>query len=733
MNSKDLLAKLLASENITVLRAPVQTASFDIVSRVLTLPQWKEMSVDVEEMLIGHEVGHALFTTTEHITDDDYTQVYHAYLNVCEDVRIEKKIKNKYPGLRKTFTLGYRELNEKDFFDIKNKDFSKMLLIDRINLYYKVGYNCGVKFTSTEMDLVRRVDMTDTMQDVHNIAREIFDYTKQERKNLREEMRQLRELNNIDSEDKQEELEELNSASQDEDDDEDDYMSNSLFDDEDEDEDEDAEVKISLPRNLSQPSASNDEDSDEDIASHTNDAFYRRVEEYADTQTVIRYYQPIAADKHANESVVIGYKTVIAELTAARMHMLETRLAYTPDLIERYNRNSKVQYEQFKGETTRIVNYLVKEFEMRKSATQYKRTQTSKIGQLDSRKLAVYQLTDDLFRRIKVVPDAKNHGMIMLLDWSGSMNSCIKDTIKQVINLAMFCQRAMIPYQVFAFTTQHVKNRHSTKDIGVNYEENPIEGGKFRAHSYFNLLELFSNKMSTSEFNRMVEIMLEEPYNFNVDYALGGTPLNEALLYMAETHINTFLRSNNVEKFSLITLTDGQGGSLCSVSGGITDSIYVYEDHKSYKVKNYMRDAITHKEYAMTRDNHTNVLLNIIRDRYGASLIGFHITKNSRRELELFLSDNLGKPESAANCVTRHMLVDELRIALRSESFASIKGTGHDDLFLIAQTKLAIDSGDGMIVNPEMTSRTIAKQFEKFMNQKKTSRVLLNRFVGLVA
>jgi hypothetical protein len=59
--SSELGAKLLANEDISVIRARVSTASFDIKNRVLTLPQWKDLTVTVEGMLIGHEVGHALY------------------------------------------------------------------------------------------------------------------------------------------------------------------------------------------------------------------------------------------------------------------------------------------------------------------------------------------------------------------------------------------------------------------------------------------------------------------------------------------------------------------------------------------------------------------------------------------------------------------------------------------------------------------------------------------------
>ena len=94
--NKDLLAKLLANENLTVLQEPVKTASFDVKNRVLRLPQWKDLSEDMLDLFIGHEVGHALYTTSA-FWSDELKQIKHfqGYLNVLEDVRIEKLIKRK--------------------------------------------------------------------------------------------------------------------------------------------------------------------------------------------------------------------------------------------------------------------------------------------------------------------------------------------------------------------------------------------------------------------------------------------------------------------------------------------------------------------------------------------------------------------------------------------------------------------------------------------------------------
>ena len=59
---KSQLAKLLATEDLIVEHRQVETAQFNVQTRVLTLPQWEKASNFVYDMLVGHEVGHALFT-----------------------------------------------------------------------------------------------------------------------------------------------------------------------------------------------------------------------------------------------------------------------------------------------------------------------------------------------------------------------------------------------------------------------------------------------------------------------------------------------------------------------------------------------------------------------------------------------------------------------------------------------------------------------------------------------
>ena len=109
---KDILAKLLAKENIFVRHdVNAETASFDIKNRVLNLPVLVDMSTDIYDLMVGHEVGHALWTLLVDWQDAiKVEEVNKQILNIVEDARIEKKIKRMYPGITKSFISGYRNL-----------------------------------------------------------------------------------------------------------------------------------------------------------------------------------------------------------------------------------------------------------------------------------------------------------------------------------------------------------------------------------------------------------------------------------------------------------------------------------------------------------------------------------------------------------------------------------------------------------------------------------------------
>ena len=179
-NTKSLLAKLLASENLTVEHGNYETASMDVKNRILRLPIWKEMSGSLYDLMVLHEVGHALYTPEDgwHESASAKGRGYKSFLNVVEDARIERKIKDKYPGGRRSFTDGYLDLIKKDFFGIRDIDVNELNLIDRINLHFKGGTLHDIEFSDEEMEFVEKVSKTMTWDDVVRVTDELYEYAK---------------------------------------------------------------------------------------------------------------------------------------------------------------------------------------------------------------------------------------------------------------------------------------------------------------------------------------------------------------------------------------------------------------------------------------------------------------------------------------------------------------------------------------------------------------------------
>ena len=151
---KSQLARLLATEDIIVEHRQVDTAQFNVSTRVLTLPLWDRASNSIYDLLVGHEVGHALFTPDV----DPPKDVPHSIFNIVEDARIEKLMKRRYPGLSKSFFKGYKDLSDQDFFCLEGENIDKMSLPDRVNLYFKIGNHIDINFDNyIEMPIVRMI------------------------------------------------------------------------------------------------------------------------------------------------------------------------------------------------------------------------------------------------------------------------------------------------------------------------------------------------------------------------------------------------------------------------------------------------------------------------------------------------------------------------------------------------------------------------------------------------
>ena len=362
---KGQLAKLLATEDLIIENRRVPTAQFDVERRVLTLPMWEKASGTVYDLLVGHEVGHALYTPADN-WQLDHPEIPMSFVNVFEDVRIEKLMKQKYPGLGKTFYTGYSQLAEQDFFEIDDKDQEEINLVDRINLYYKIGNFVNIEFEDDEKIFVEKAIKTETFQEVLKLSKELFDF-------LQGKMDDLQKTQvPIGGDDKGGDLD-------------------VPFDSTDEtpDQEMDGDIDQGFPTDdyenegLDYDTQKRGGGVHNDLEAETDKALQDNLENLNDDKNKDRgsYYDPeyvSIPDLNMDTLVVQNVKVheYLNDWWKECQDNFDNHSSTTRDIFEPVDND----YRLFRRTAQKEVNYLVKEFECRKSADAYARATVAKTG-----------------------------------------------------------------------------------------------------------------------------------------------------------------------------------------------------------------------------------------------------------------------------------------------------------------------------------------------------------------
>ena len=182
--TKSLFGKILAVEDIEVLESSIATtACFYLEERKLVLPLWEGISEELTRFLIAHEVSHALHTPPNEWVaaykskPEEDQQYFRHIMNVVEDVRIDRLIMIKYPGIKRDYQKGMIELKDRGFFG--NYEADDYEFIDKLNTHLKYNVSGGnshdFKFSGVELDLVNESIRAETFEDVVIVSQKIFD------------------------------------------------------------------------------------------------------------------------------------------------------------------------------------------------------------------------------------------------------------------------------------------------------------------------------------------------------------------------------------------------------------------------------------------------------------------------------------------------------------------------------------------------------------------------------
>ena len=397
------------------------------------------------------------------------------------------------------------------------------------------------------------------------------------------------------------------------------------------------------------------------------------------------------------------------------------------------------EFIKFKRNAQKEVNYLVKEFECRKAADSYARATTARTGVLDTSKLHTYKYNEDLFKKVSVIPDGKNHGLIFVLDWSGSMSRVMLDTIKQLYNLIWFCKKVSIPFEVYAFTNEWKKpeidyetgEAIKSADWTCSYEK---KENLLAVHEQFSLMNLLTSKTNGKQLeHQMINIwrcakafgnFYGSRYSVPTRMGLSGTPLNEAFVCLHQI-LPQFQKENKLQKVQCIVLTDGEANHLSRhvmVKRHWENEPYMGTRQLTGGVT-FLRDRKTGNTYNVPYGWHgfSDLMLQNLRDNFPTvNFVGIRVLES--RDANGFFR-LYHHPNSDA--------FRKLQNEWKKQRSCAIKTSGYHAYFAMSAASLSQDSD--FEVDEGATKAKIKSAFIKSLKTKKLNKKVLGEFISLVA
>lgn len=729
------LAKLLAKENIQVIHGVYKTAWFDPEKRVLALPIWKNKGKAVYDLLTGHEVGHALYTPAAgwHDALDDVNGAPRAYLNVLEDVRIERKVQDKYPGLRAQFQKAYKQLSEEDFFGIEQNDIDidTVRVIDKINVKAKLGNNIDVDFDDAERGFYNAAFKTETFEDVVQLAKHIYEYQKA----LEAAMPQQESAQYLPQ------LDDLEDAPPPEDDGG--YDKPQQEEPEQEtDTNPDTEEEMKGPsgkgHNKDGQEALDDNDivdgptqkstQDEELKESITDKAFRGRESELLANDELRDTMVFTINKVRQPNVVIDYK----EYYKVWDEWLASLEPYTKEYIADSTVSLKDKFIKFKNDTEMAAAYMAKEFELRKAAYQYSRSSIQKTGIINTNKLHAYKYSEDIFLKSTKLANYKNHGMMMFIDFSGSMQENLGPTIRQLLNLTLFCRMVQIPYEVYAFTTRVRDDQDDRNQKWEDFSDCEIIPEKF------NLLNLMSSRMTRAEYQKAQDMLWHlsmawdgsmTQWYINKWNQLHSTPLNTCIV-LANDMIKQYKLKHNIENMTAMFLSDGESDNFQVRMTEEGDKHRKSPGTPYYRSRNAIVriDGKAIKVNSVAGSNMTEELFKFLKESADVNVLGFFISQYRNQAINKIMGEvgRAGEYTKYKEKYTAQM--NKNRCLIEDKVF------GYDRYFGLCTKYMDIVEDEfGELVEDGASKSKIKTAFAKMTKAKRVNRILLNAFVDAIA
>ena len=773
LDSKAILARLMATENITVEHVPnAQTAYFDTESRRLVFPCWKGMSSDLYDMLAGHETGHALFTPAgvqplmdaiRKVDTRNASSAAKTFINIVEDARIERMMKTRLPGLRRSFFNGYKELMQHPLFVELFSKVSEMRLIDRVNIHYKWGAWVAVPFTAEELTVVQAVETTKTFDDVTEVAHRIWEMQREQENSEPQPQEQEQgeqggegaegndgaagepgeEQDNPQGSSSTREPNKNTDAGESKS-----QKNNSDSKGEEKTESKGDQSKAKRAKSEGQDAAGNEtsdaqgmpSDTDrEPTAAETDGVMQTASNGFRDDKA--QYFMPITMPAFDTKIGVIAFRTKVLPV------------------LEKFNAlcDGATLLAKWESTSRRDVSIMQQEFIRRMAADASSRTSVADTGTIDVNRLWSYKISDDIFLQNTTVRNGQSHGIVIFVDFSGSMASIMGETIRQMLMLAAWCRRSNIPCDVYGFSdgcgsvwmgkdeTGNIKSPWVFKDSETNRAD--LETSMRLIHivstkglserdwrvTAGGLMAAFDSARNYSVYNTNGRWGTDEEYKAAMRlFQLNSTP-TVAATAAALTVVDEFKRQHALQIVHFVTLTDGQPSDRVYARGKATGKKNYYgSDEVANPVSNYtgwntagseLIDPVTGLRVRTNGSRDVAAMNELLRKRVaGLNSVGISIT--AKREFKGLLRYSGLTGEQQDKCLEQS----------KRDGFLTAQGVhGHTVWFAVPNPKLDESDPFDNIPTASATKATLARAFAASVEKAGNNRLLCTRLVDLMA
>ena len=760
--------------------------------------------------LVGHEVAHALHTPADQWltaqaeiaganSSPRARAVAQDFVNVVEDARIEKMIVREFPGLKSDFAHMYDTMWKMDAFGCAGKDLSEMRFIDRLNLHFKVGKHAGVAvpFSDEEQEIVKRIDRAVSFRDVIDIAKDLYNTAKQEEEeqndpqgdegqqgqpgdkqdgqngkknqpcNPGEKGESSQSDSQSDSQDgdqKQESEGNGKGNSQDEGDEDGESGSSSDGDGDEDGNDSDAESqdgtdgsedksskdaeKNEFDQNAKGKVADRHTNADTDIVPHGSTT-QKNLSKFVDGLVNVKIdEEPIRVDNIDPTDIVVDCADFVKLVdSTAHVPSYYGNQGKGINVAQEVEEQSMALFAEMTRKQKASVDLMVRQFELRKSAKDFARQSSCKTGRISPRHLAKYKFSEDIFDRVTIKRDEKNHGIVILLDWSGSMSPIIAEVVSQVGGILQFCRRAGIPAEVYFFNSMYNKwaeerfyknpalcgtgnNKRTRQDamrygiVGNGFSNWMVDeamdftdrvchlpagttakGGHVILKA-FSLIKVYDAKMDNrkfaSTFGRL--LLLANTYGsrcsridgfkgnlgFGECLGMGDTPLDESILAMREV-VTKFRKSSN-SKVTFISMSDGEGQGLTNMYSYTKRGQARGNENGTKTVTAVLIDGRNGRRYengkldrGYARDKTHNTCVQMFRDATDCEIVGIMMVPGKRANLSYIsmYEQNMPKFKDWKDAVAKRE-VDEKHFS--TEGYVAVPVPGYNSYFFLSVT-----------------------------------------------